>query len=70
MKMKLAIAALAVVATLGLYGCGGGGAKTEVSTQQQTLGQELLDLKNAYDAGAMTEDEYNNAREKIMKAHD
>lgn len=70
MKMKLAIAALAVVATLGLYGCGGGGSKTEISTQQQTLGQELLDLKNAYDAGAMTEDEYNNAREKIMKAHD
>ena len=56
---------LAAVLSLVLSGCGGGGeAKTEVSTQ--TLGQELSDLKKAYDSGAITESEYNDAKEKLL----
>lgn len=49
-----------------LAGCGGGGAeaRTEVSTVSQ--GQQLLDLKKAYDSGAMTKDEYERARYKIL----
>lgn len=61
LPVNLAIAALLV---FGLSGCGGGGATTQVSTK--TLGQELTDLKQAYESGAMTEREYNNAREALL----
>ena len=55
--------AAAIVLMLG--GCGGGGeAKTEVSTQ--TLGQELTDLKQAYDSGAINESEYERAKEALL----
>ena len=56
---------LAVVMALALGGCGGGGeAKTEVSTQ--TLGQELTDLKQAYDSGAINESEYERAKKALL----
>jgi uncharacterized membrane protein len=47
-------------------GCGGGGAeaRTELTTVSQ--GQELLDLKKAYDSGAITKDEYERVRSKIL----
>jgi hypothetical protein len=56
----------AIVVAGALAGCGGGGAeaRTEVSTVSQ--GQQLLDLKKAYDSGAMTKDEYERARSKIL----
>lgn len=34
-----------------------------------TLGQELTDLKNARDAGALTEDEYQAQRKKVLEQH-
>lgn len=50
----------------GLGACGGGGAdvKSEVSTT--TVGQQLLDLKKALDAGAITQKEYERERKKIL----
>jgi hypothetical protein len=39
-------------------------AKTTTTT---TLGDELKDLKDAYDKGIITEKEYNAAKEKIIK---
>jgi hypothetical protein len=47
--------------------CGGGGAdvKSEVSTT--TVGQQLMDLKKALDTGAMTQQEYDKERKKILE---
>ena len=50
-----------------LSGCGGGGAKTEVSTK--TLGQELTDLQQAYEAGAITESEYEKSKKSLLKKY-
>ena len=51
--------------TLGLSACGGGGATTKVEARG-TQGQQLLDLKEAYDKGVITEEEYEDAKEKIL----
>lgn len=57
---------VALLAAGALAACGGGGAeaRTEVSTVSE--GQQLLDLKKAYDSGAMTKDEYERARAKVL----
>ncbi len=59
----------AVAATLLLAACGGGGSKVESSNEVRatTTGQELLDLKSALDSGAITQDEYEEQREKILE---
>jgi len=43
-----------------------GGGKKEDSVQQTTKGQELIDLKKARDQGALTEDEYQAQRNKVL----
>lgn len=60
----LCIAALS--ATLLLPACGGGGARSSQSITSTTRGQELLDLKRAYDQGIISEREYNNQKEAIL----
>ena len=47
--------------------CGGGGAdvKSEISTT--TVGQQLIDLKKALDSGALTQQEYEKERKKILE---
>jgi hypothetical protein len=57
-----------LAAALVLPACGGGDNRTEVSTQ--TLGQELSDLKKAYEEGAMTESEYEDAKEAVLRRYD
>lgn len=47
-----------------LIGCGGGGAKIEASTSTQ--GQQLIDLKKAYDEGIITPKEYEDAKKEIL----
>ena len=51
-----------------LSGCGGGGADQETTVHNTTVskGQALIDLKKAYESGAITEDEYNKQRKKIL----
>jgi hypothetical protein len=53
--------------TVSLMGCGGGGANVKQDTYTTTLGQELQDLEEAYKAGIITEKEYNQAKDNLIK---
>ena len=50
-----------------LLGCGGGGASTYYMHKNTTLGQELNDLKAAMESGAISKDEYEDQREKLLE---
>ena len=39
---------------------------SDVTNNYTTVGQELIDLKKAYDEGALTEEEYNKLRQEIL----
>jgi len=60
------IATAAVLAlSLGLGGCG---SSTETTIQAtETQGKQLMDLKEAYDNGVISEKEYDKARKRILK---
>jgi len=51
----------------GLAGCGGGAADAKYDTTTTTVGQELMDLQSAYKKGVITKEEYESAKEKILK---
>ena len=60
---------LVVILVSALVSClavGTGGKKIE---QQPTLGQELLDLKKAKDEGAISDQEYNEVKEKLKRTN-
>ena len=42
------------------------GGKSTQSTTPPTLGQEMIDLKTAYEQGAMSEEEYQQARTMLI----
>jgi uncharacterized membrane protein len=59
---------LGIIAFVALVlGCGGGGAEMKSDISTTTAGQQLLDLKKAYEAGAISKDEYEEMRERIVK---
>jgi len=49
-----------------LPGCGGGGAKTYYLNRTTTVGQELSDLQAAHAKGAISADEYEEQKERIL----
>jgi hypothetical protein len=63
-----ALALLAVCGLLlfGVSACGGGGAEVRSEVTTTTTGQQLIDLKKALDSGAMTQQEYEKERKKIL----
>ncbi len=65
------IAAVVLSFALGavVVSCGGGEkeVKSELSTTK--VGQQLADLKQARDAGKITEDEYAKERARILKGN-
>ena len=69
--MKKIISILLVIALLStMVSCiavGSGGKKVE---NQPTLGQQLIDLKNARDEGAVSNQEYADLRDKLKKSYD
>lgn len=54
-----------------LTGCGGGEKTTaaESNMNTQTLGQQLIDLDNAYKQGAISEDEYDDLKESLLEKY-
>lgn len=66
--VKYLLIAGSLSSLLMLAACGGGGsADTSVHNTTVSKGQALIDLKKAYDSGAMTKDEYETQREKILE---
>lgn len=65
--MRIKVALAGIFASLLLTACGGGGARTTNEITSVTRGQELLDLKRAYDAGALNEREYQDQRRLILE---
>jgi hypothetical protein len=65
--MKHPIILAAILSSLTLVACGGGGARTTNEITSVTRGQELLDLKKAFDAGALSEREYEQQRRQILE---
>lgn len=48
-------------------GCGGGGGEANIEARTTTLGQELQDLKAAYDQGIITQKEYEQKKKELLK---
>ena len=67
MGKRVVLLAVCGLLLFSVTACGGGGAdvKSEISTT--TVGQQLIDLKKALDSGALTQQEYEKERKKILE---
>jgi len=65
LNRKLAVALL-VVGSTAFVGCGGG-AEVNQHVSSVSQGQELEDLKNALDQGAMDQQNYEKLQKMILK---
>ncbi len=64
MKLRVLLLSLGLTLTACFSGCVS--ASDHSTTKQPTTGQELIDLKNAYDLGALTDAEYEVEKAKIL----
>lgn len=64
MLNKTLLGASVIAITMTLAACGG---STTTVKQTETQGQQLMDLKDAYDNGVITEKEYNATKKNILK---
>jgi hypothetical protein len=75
MRKSIIPMSLAILAPLLWGGClglhFGGGTKTTMESKSQTynvtLGQQLIDLQKAYDAGIITQSEYDSEKSKLLR---
>ncbi|CAA0126282.1 Uncharacterised protein [Halioglobus japonicus] len=65
MVTKYLVGAGVFALVMALSGCGGTDTRTTVQSSQ-TQGKQLLDLKEAYDKGVITEKEYEDTKEDIL----
>ena len=66
MLKRAVLNATAMALMLSLSGCGGNDTQTTVNTTE-TQGKQLLDLKEAYDKGVITESEYKRTKNEILE---
>ena len=66
MNTRFVAMAAAFSVLMALSACGGGGNETQTEITTTTTGQQLVDLKEALDAGAISEKEYEKERKKIL----
>lgn len=64
--MRILPFALALGLALPVAACGGSSRTPPPGTAGATTGQELIDLDNAYRKGAISQDEYEEQRQKIL----
>ncbi len=66
MKRTVALTSVVLCAVILLTGCLALQVGGDKACGQPTVGQQLVDLKKARDTGAMTEEEYQSQRAKIL----
>jgi Short C-terminal domain len=70
MKKIFMTASMALTAMWLLTGCLdlslGGGSKSEAQYQNPTVGQQLIDLQRAKDAGAISAEQYEAQKAKLL----
>ena len=79
-QIIILVSLLAVVFSVSACGCLSGGKKKEktapaptpapvpsVQSATPTTGQEFMDLKKAHDEGAITDEEFQRAKEKLLQ---
>ncbi len=57
---------IAALAFSALTAACGGGAEVQHSVTTSTTGQQLLDLQKAYESGAISKEEYERERKKVL----
>ena len=62
---KTILSATVIALVLSVSACGG---STTTVKQTETQGQQLMDLKEAYDKGVITEKEYKSTKKKILRS--
>ena len=69
MKKHIAPASVALAALLGLSGCVAAiGNRDAQHSGGTTLGQQLIDLQKAKEAGAISEAEYQTQKSRLLEA--
>lgn len=66
-KKQIVRAGLILLVAAGLSACGGDTVMKVEQPTQISKGWELKDLQKALDAGAVTRDEYERIRQKLLK---
>lgn len=66
-KDRIKIILAGVLMVCGLSGCALFNKGSLQYTRTTTVGQEIMDLQQARDQNAITEEEYNNAKKEILK---
>lgn len=70
-RLSVPFVFVTAIALAGLAGCcgPGGGANVETKniTTTKSLGDQLIDLKKAYESGAITEEQYKDLKEKTIE---
>lgn len=64
---KLTVVVISAVSLL-VTACGGGGAHVRSEVTTVSKGQQLIDLKKAVNEGAITQDEYDKEKSKILSS--
>ncbi|BEQ13963.1 SHOCT domain-containing protein [Desulfoferula mesophila] len=52
--------------SIALAGCGGADVQTQNTTTTVSEGQQLIDLQKAYEAGAITKEQYEQQKAKVL----
>lgn len=66
MLLKNIAIPMGTILLLALGGCGGGDSETQIHNTTVSKGQALIDIKKAYDSGAMSQAEYDRERKRIL----
>ncbi len=64
---KLTVVLISAVSLL-VTACGGGGAHVRSEVTTVSKGQQLIDLKKAVNEGAITQEEYDKEKSKILSS--